>query len=180
MLADWWLKGAEMNVRVAALLSILGFVGCNAVEEAAQESGVGSLRQLMATPYCDSSAPQRSSWLEDEQALRRQWNRLHGHRVELPPVPAVDFAVDTIVLLEMGSRPSAGFGLDLATTRLTQQNGTQVVTINWREPAPDAMVAQVLTSPCLMIALPSSTRGPIEVRDQDGGTRYFLEPRSVR
>ena len=170
-----------MVVRTAVLLlSIAAATGCNTVEESIPQTSGASVRQLLATPYCDTNAVQRASWLLDARELSVHWSRLHGHRIEVPPQPAVDFAGETVALLEMGPRPTAGFALELASTQLTQENGAQVVTVNWREPAEGATMAQVLTSPCLMIALPKSMRGPIEVRDQTGTTRFSLSPRSVR
>lgn len=164
---------------ILLLLACTALVGCNTVDKDSPDSADASVRKLLASPYCDSNAPQRASWVDDEQALRMHWTRLHGHRVEPPLVPALDFAVETVVLLEMGSRPSAGFVLDLATTRLVQDSGDHVVAISWQEPAPGAVVAQVLTSPCLMIAIPSSISGPIEVRDQHGEMRYSLKRKSA-
>lgn len=75
-----------------------------------------------------------------------------AHAGPAKPAPKVDFAKRTVVAVFLGSRPTAGFGVDLTGTR---QNGKALV-IEWRESTPDrdSMVAQVLTSPAHLASIP--------------------------
>jgi len=169
-----------MGARVTLLLLALGgLIGCNTVEEPAQGGGPTSVRQLLASQHCGSATIAQATWLTDASAFRSQWSRMHAGLVEPPAEPKLDFTRDAVLLLEMGSRPTAGFGLRLAATQLIHDGDLQVVSIEWREPPPGSMAAQVLTSPCLVLALPAAMHGRIEVRDQDGDARFALGPRPI-
>jgi len=75
--------------------------------------------------------------------------RLHGGERTRPPV---DFGKEIVVAVFMGSRPSAGFSVEIVGTRV---DGPALV-VQYREtrPAADAFVAQVLTMPYHIAAVP--------------------------
>ena len=75
--------------------------------------------------------------------------RLHGGERTRPPV---DFGKEIVVAVFMGSRPSAGFSVEIVGTRV---DGPALV-VQYREtrPAPDAFVAQVLTMPYHIATVP--------------------------
>lgn len=75
--------------------------------------------------------------------------RLHGGERTRP---AVDFGKEMVVAVFMGSRPTAGFSVEIVGTRV---DGPALV-VQYREtrPAPDAFVAQVLTMPYHIAAVP--------------------------
>jgi len=68
-----------------------------------------------------------------------------------------------------GDQPTAGYVLRLEAIRL--EPGTAVIDIHWGMPSPDAMVAQVITHPCLVVGVPRQDLDGlqrVEVRDQYG------------
>jgi hypothetical protein len=75
--------------------------------------------------------------------------RLHGGERTRP---AVDFGKEMVVGVFMGSRPTAGFSVEIVGTRV---DGPALV-VQYREtrPAADALVAQVLTMPYHIAAVP--------------------------
>jgi hypothetical protein len=75
--------------------------------------------------------------------------RLHGGERTRP---AVDFGKEMVVAVFMGSRPTAGFSVEIVGTRV---DGSALV-VQYREtrPAADAFVAQVLTMPYHIAAVP--------------------------
>jgi len=84
--------------------------------------------------------------------------RLHGGERARPPV---DFAKELVVGVFMGSRPSAGFSVEIVDTRV---DGS-VLVVQYRETRPpaDALVAQVLTMPYHIVAVPKRA-GVTDVR----------------
>ena len=84
--------------------------------------------------------------------------RLHGGEHARPPV---DFAKELVVGVFMGSRPSAGFSVEIVGTRV---DGS-VLVVQYRETRPpaDALVAQVLTMPYHIAAVPKRA-GVTDVR----------------
>jgi hypothetical protein len=75
------------------------------------------------------------------------WKELGSSR----PRPAVDFAKSTVLGICLGSRPTAGFSVKIDTI---ERQGTEiVVTYRERGPNPTDMVAQMLTSPYLLVTI---------------------------
>ena len=66
--------------------------------------------------------------------------------------PAVDFARDMVVAVFLGSRPTAGYAVEIVGARETQ--GTLVVQYRIRAPGRDAITAQVLTAPYQLVLVP--------------------------
>jgi hypothetical protein len=64
----------------------------------------------------------------------------------------VDFSKEMVVGVFLGSRPTAGYTLEIVSA--TQDGGK--LTVRYREASPprDAITAQVLTSPYHIVALP--------------------------
>ena len=69
--------------------------------------------------------------------------------------PNVDFSREIVVAVFMGTRPTAGFGIEIFRVR---QEGVALV-ISYREtrPSPDSVTAQILTSPFHIVAVPRGT-----------------------
>lgn len=70
--------------------------------------------------------------------------------------------------IDMGERPSAGYAL--ALQRAIQAQGVLTIYVDWQEPSPNTMTAQVMTHPCLVVRLPPDVE-KIRVVDQTGRTR---------
>jgi hypothetical protein len=66
--------------------------------------------------------------------------------------PAVDFTKDMVVGVFLGSRPTAGFAVEIVGTR--QENGALVVEYRETKPGADRVSAQILTSPYHLVSVP--------------------------
>jgi hypothetical protein len=66
--------------------------------------------------------------------------------------PKVDFARDMVAGVFLGSRPSAGFAIDVVSAG--DEHGTLVVRYRETRPPPGAVTAQVITSAYSIVALP--------------------------
>ena len=110
----------------------------------------------MQTPAVETIASDTMSGIDTpRQAVARndqQWGALWQQHAGLgKPAPTVDFSKRTVVAVFLGSRPSAGYRVEVSGTR--QEGKTLVVT--WREipPARDSLLAQVLTSPAHLVSI---------------------------
>ena len=81
-----------------------------------------------------------------------EWSALWKAHGSGRPAPKVDFTTRTVVAVFLGSRPSAGYRVEITGTR--QDGKTLIVT--WREIPPDrdSLLAQVLTSPAHLASIP--------------------------
>jgi hypothetical protein len=81
-------------------------------------------------------------------AFKQLWQQHSPDR----PLPAVDFTKEMVVGVFLGSRPSAGYTLEIVSA--IQANGTLVVRYREAVPARGTMTAQVITSPYHLVAVP--------------------------
>ncbi len=76
------------------------------------------------------------------------WRAHGGERTR----PAVDFSKELVVAVFLGSRPTAGFSVDIVGTR--DEGAGLIVQYRETRPPPGAIVAQVLTMPYHIVAVP--------------------------
>ena len=84
-----------------------------------------------------------------------EWTALwHAHSWDRPE-PVIDFSREMVVGVFMGTRPTAGFAVEIVGYR---DSGSGVV-VQYREttPARDAITAQILVSPYHLVAIPKRT-----------------------
>jgi hypothetical protein len=105
---------------------------------------------------------------EPRQAVVRtaaEWQALWKQHDFTRPAPAVDFTRSMVVAVFLGTRPTAGYSVEIVAVKA---DGTHVV-VEYRErrPAPDALNAQILTSPFHAVRV-ARTSATIEFRRTDG------------
>ena len=81
-----------------------------------------------------------------------EWSRLWTLHAGERTRPNVDFSREVVVAVFMGTRPTAGFSVEIV--RVREEGPALVVTYKETRPAPDALTAQVLTSPFHIVAVP--------------------------
>jgi hypothetical protein len=86
---------------------------------------------------------------------RDEWASLWSTHAPGRPAPAVDFAREMVVGVFMGTRPTAGFAVEVVGYR---DSGNDVV-VQYRETTPprDAITAQVIVSPYHLVVIPRRT-----------------------
>lgn len=81
-----------------------------------------------------------------------EWTTLwRRHQFDLPR-PTVDFAKELVVGVFLGSRPTAGFAIEIMD--VVAESSGRVVRYRETRPAAGGITAQILTSPYHLIALP--------------------------
>jgi hypothetical protein len=79
-----------------------------------------------------------------------EWTKLWKAHDFDKPEPRVDFEKEMVVGVFMGSRPTAGYTVEILS--LADRDGTLVVSYREASPRPGTMAAQVLTFPYHLIA----------------------------
>jgi PrcB C-terminal len=113
----------------------------------------GLLPSAMPMHTVDRGA--RSAIHAARQAVVRtdaEWTALWEAHAAQRPKPAVDFSKEMVVGVFLGSRPTAGFSVQI--TRVSEEDGALVVEYRETRPRPDAITAQVLTSPFELVTVP--------------------------
>ena len=80
-----------------------------------------------------------------------------------------------LVALSRGPQPTTGYGFTLESA--TRTADTAFIRVTWREPSGTDAQAQVITEPCLVVALPRSGIQRIEAADQTGQSIGTIEIR---
>ncbi len=99
-----------------------------------------------------------------EEALA--WQQRSGIDLKLTP----DLKPGRYALIEMGQRHTAGYGIAVSREAREVGGNLQIYT-TYFAPAADAMTAQMISSPCVVVRLPNALYGAVEVYDQDGQLR---------
>ncbi len=89
-------------------------------------------------------------------------------------VAPFDGSREAALRIGMGQCPTAGYSLLLAATMAAVDRGVATIRVEWREPEPGSRVAQVLTSPCLVLKFPKAGLESVRIEDQSGRIRFSL------
>jgi len=151
---------------LAALALLSGCAQTGAGEEAALP-----VESLYGGSQCGGLERPIVIWIASAAVWRSQYGRIVSPQMSLPSPPMVDFSREGVLLVAMGTRPSAGYGLSLAGASATVRDGVLLVRVDWREPSPGYRQAQVVTRPCLALKVPAVPFARITVLDLEGRTR---------
>jgi hypothetical protein len=112
-------------------------------------------------------------WIADGEAYVFAYKRTKQHIVgDASKPPLVDFTRQRVIAVYMGKRPTAGYGLGLASRNAeVGERGVLTLVVSWIEPLADAVLAQVITSPCLLVSVPKGDHVTIQVVDGGGTVR---------
>jgi hypothetical protein len=109
----------------------------------------------------------RRAVIRTEDEWRAAWALITSHVSPRPPLPAVDFGRDIILLAAMGTRPTGGYAIDIAP--VYQQDGELYAVVQETSPGSACPTTQALTHP-LRVVLVARTDAPV----------HFVEHTAVR
>ncbi len=108
------------------------------------------------------------SWVSNQRDYRALCNRCRGGFVgSLVDAAPVDFSREGVLVVEMGRRPTTGYGFDAAGVSAAVSGQTAVVQVRVVTPAPGGVSAQMVTAPCLLLRMPRKGYKNIRVVDSE-------------
>ena len=81
-----------------------------------------------------------------------EWKALWKDHAPTEKMPAVDFTKDMVVGIFLGTKPSAGYEVEIVGVR--PEGKDLLVEYVQKQPAPGTMAAQILTEPFHLVAVP--------------------------
>lgn len=75
--------------------------------------------------------------------------------------------------INMGQKNTAGYAISLQRAQILDR--VLILNVNWIEPQPGMMTAQMLTQPCVVMQLPQQEIDSVRVMDQNGVVRIEQE-----
>jgi hypothetical protein len=124
------------------------------------------LQALRTSSHCGPSLTSR--WISSQQELDKllQATQPMLGSSSSQSTPAVNFFQYGVLLVSMGQQRTAGYGIRLiAEQELQIASGTAEVRVQWKQPQPGMMLAQVITHPCIFIQVPRGEYQLIRVID---------------
>lgn len=142
-----------LKLRTAVVLAAVGLTVA-ACEETVKPSSAGqTITPLYQGKNCGrSDKASQVSWIQNERELQSAFRNMRRTSLEAEPLPEVDFKTHGLVLIELGQRPTAGYQMRLASQTMVMDKGDGLITFSVDKPA--GVAAQVITSPCLLVAVP--------------------------
>jgi hypothetical protein len=118
-------------------------------------AGLIALAQMF-TPPTRTIDQGTTSYIDDARTVairdRVEWAALWRAHAPDKPVPAVDWSQEMVVGVFLGTRPSAGFRVEIVGYR--EEGGRVVAGYRETRPGRDAITAQIVTSPYALAAIP--------------------------
>lgn len=156
-------------MRIGTIMAVgtLLLCGCASWLGAAPSANLPSV--IEHSQYCGSSVATARLFYFRQPAAFAQW--VDDRDLEDLNPKAV---TGPVLLLGMGRRPTTGYALELLSDQFRVEGNTLVLRVDWVAPDPDAYVGPGLTSPCLVLSLPSGHYRRVQVIDQSGDQRVAL------
>jgi hypothetical protein len=101
--------------------------------------------------------------IRDSTTWREYWRLLNTPFIPEPKLPVVDFDHEMIVLVALGSRPSAGYGIVIESA--VADSGRLLITVRRLAPGSHCAVGAVITHPVDIVSVPAR-EGGVEFSDQ--------------
>ncbi|MDR9425237.1 MAG: protease complex subunit PrcB family protein [Marinobacter sp.] len=138
-----------ISFRQLALVTVVALAGCGSTGPEKSEAPAPAVRQVTQSAHCGLTGP-GMAWVETDEK-REKLLDLAGQNMVTSMVRKVDLSRERLVFVTLGQKPKAGYSVGLDEFSVDQNSLTMRMRV--REPAPDAMVAQVITSPCVVLAV---------------------------
>jgi hypothetical protein len=139
---------------LAACMASLAMTGC---------AGIDVLHE---SAQCGGGQDRQATLVRDRAELDKLWGWPPGARRSRRRAPATDFRYRQVLYLADSEKPTAGYGLRLASPSLNVNLG--VASLQLETTAPSGITAQVVTRPCLLLSLPGGDYQRVEAFDQSG------------
>ena len=91
--------------------------------------------------------------VRDAATWQAIWDRIYLRQSPVPPLPAVDFSRDMIVVVALGAQPTGGYGILITGASEATANGVAVI-VDSSSPASSCVVTDALTQPVDIARMP--------------------------
>ena len=148
-------------------------VACQSVTDSDQQQGsIPAVEMLYASQQCGyGQATPRATWIDSalqlEASIKKiQRNTLGGKAINFSKL---DFKHEIVLLVEMGQQSTLGYQIKLREAgSLTVKQGKAQLTLDWVKPSAGSIVAQTVSSPCLLLKLDRGNYTSVQILNRQG------------
>ena len=149
-----------------------------------QQDGKPTVEAIYTGLHCGRSetSPQ-AKWVDDAQQLEVSVKRIQRNILGSKPMDfgKLDFQHEFVLAIKMGQQPTLGHRIELLGTdglRIAQKQAH--ITLNWAHPPADALAAQMVSSPCLLLKLKRGDYTSVQIHDTQGTIRATADKESSK
>jgi len=162
----------RITITAFALLLPLAAASQPEIHDEQQSGKQPVIETLYASQQCGRSQTSPSvTWIDNARQLETILKRIRGTTSGGKPLslPEPGFQHEIVLLIEMGQRPTLGYQITLTGTDNLHITRNQAhLKLNWIQPPADAMVAQMISSPCLLLKLERGNYTSVQILDKQG------------
>ncbi|MDP4547014.1 MAG: protease complex subunit PrcB family protein [Marinobacter sp.] len=136
----------------------LALAGCAASGNTAPQQDP-HVRQVTQSAHCGLTGP-GVAYVDSQEGLE-SFLEVRGQNMSTGVIRQVDLSQEQLIFVTLGQKPTAGYSLGLAG--VSQEKSTLKLHMDLKAPEPGTMVAQVITSPCVVLAAASGDWDRLEV-----------------
>lgn len=145
------------SIKVLVLPLAVSLAACSSV--GVGSSRVAEVRQITQSDHCGLTGP-GVVFVDSAEDLEPLLG-VSGQNLSTRLVREVDLASEHLVFVTLGQRPTAGYSVSLDKAHIS--GNTLSLDMLTKQPEPGMMVAQVITSPCAVLAVPGVEWGQVRV-----------------
>ena len=108
--------------------------------------------QTLRRGYQSGAHAEQCNVISDAESWAAWWKMHASLSLPAPELPPVDFEKNSVLVLSLGNRPSAGYGVEIV--RVSEQKGMLAVEAVETPPAKDMLHPQIVTQPYHIVMLP--------------------------
>lgn len=142
----------------AAALALTLVAGCSA-NSPREAQAAPEVRQVTQSAHCGLTGPGVAP-VNSPEALEKLLG-VSGQNMATGVIRQVDLASEQLIIVTLGQKPTAGYSVGLQDVHWDAPALKLTMKVN--SPAPDMMVAQVITSPCVVLAVKGDHWQSLEV-----------------
>lgn len=154
---------------LAGLPLVFTLVGCASSGAVTDEpNGPPMTRQVIQSAHCGLTGP-GLAFVQTSEGLQKLLE-LPAQNMAVQQLRQVDLEKEHLLFVTLGEKPTGGYSVSLASASVESTENTLRLSMAVRSPAPGTMVTQVITSPCVVVAVPANNWPEIRVsgvRDRD-------------
>ena len=147
-------------------LAVLSITGCTLPGSNAADTPLPAAQVISSAIQCNGAERQPVAiHIGNQPQLERVMKRMQGLILPAPVVqiPEIDFSRWHVLYISSGQQPTAGYLLRLAEPAFETGHSEARLNVILEHPPADAMVAAVLTHPCILVKIPANSYSAVEI-----------------
>lgn len=110
-------------------------------------------RQVIQSAHCGLSGP-GLAYVKTPERLQQLLD-LPAQNIAVQQLRQVDLKKEHLLFVTLGEKPTGGYSVSLVSASAENTGSPLQLAVAVRSPAPETMTTQVITSPCVIVAIPA-------------------------